>query len=456
MTLNFKGSCLTLLGISVIMVVGLFIVEMPIAVILIAESVFVGVIALLRKIPYGQLQESMVSSVVAFITPILMLLLIGALVASWIIGGTVPTLIYIGLKIIDARFFLIITFLMCTLMSMLIGTSWGVISTLGVAFAGIAGGLGVDPAYTVSAVVSGAFIGDKMSPLSSSVALAAELTAVEPAKGIKATVSANILPFIAAVALYIYLGLSTAPSGQAHTQETEALMEALAGEFNLGVLPLIAPVLLIFFMVIKVPTIPTFVLGIIIGVLESVFVQGCDLKSLTEGLMSGYSMAEDPAINELLHYGGVDSMASTLILLLFAACFGGIIKRLGIITCLLERVFRNTRTSGGIVTGAVILHAICFVVTGNYYAINSILAPPLNDVFDKNNVSRDKLTAVLLNAGTGISPMIPWSATAIFVTNTLGMDGTGYTIFAPVLWLPVILQPLMALLSRNKTRSKGE
>lgn len=98
MTLNFRESCLTLLGISVIMVVGLFVVEMPIAVILIAESIFVGVIALLRKIPYSELQESMVSSVTSFITPILMLLLIGALVASWIIGGTVPTLIYIGIK----------------------------------------------------------------------------------------------------------------------------------------------------------------------------------------------------------------------------------------------------------------------------------------------------------------------------------------------------------------------
>ena len=93
MTLNFRESCLTLLGISVIMVVGLFVVEMPIAVILIAESIFVGVIALLRKIPYSELQESMVSSVTSFITPLLMLLLIGALVASWIIGGTVPTLI---------------------------------------------------------------------------------------------------------------------------------------------------------------------------------------------------------------------------------------------------------------------------------------------------------------------------------------------------------------------------
>ncbi|MFR2966749.1 MAG: hypothetical protein ACLTK0_10365, partial [Anaerovoracaceae bacterium] len=121
MTLNFKQSCLTLLGISAVMVAGLFIFEMPIAVILIAESIFVGIIALIRKIPYDELQQYMVSSVMSFVTPILMLLLIGALVASWIIGGTVPTLIYIGLKIIDARFFLIITFLMCSLMGMLIG-----------------------------------------------------------------------------------------------------------------------------------------------------------------------------------------------------------------------------------------------------------------------------------------------------------------------------------------------
>ena len=452
MTLNFRESCLTLLGISVIMVVGLFVVEMPIAVILIAESIFVGVIALLRKIPYSELQESMVSSVTSFITPLLLLLLIGALVASWIIGGTVPTLIYIGIKIIDARFVVIITFIMCSIMSMLIGTSWGVISTLGVAFAGIASGLGIDPSYTVSAVVAGAFVGDKMSPMSSSLALAGELTSVQPIQGIKATLYSNIPAIVISIVLYIYLGIVTAPGVDLHTQETDQLLNALADEFNLGVLTLIAPVLLIFFMVIKVPTIPTFVLGIIAGVLESLLIQGNNLTEITEGLMSGYNLAENEAVNELLHYGGVNSMASILILLLFAACFGGIIKRLGIITCLLERVFRNSRSSGSIVTGAVILHSICFIVTGNYYAINSILAPPLNDVFDKSNVPRSKLTAVLLNAGTGISPIIPWSATAIFVTNTLGMDSTAYCIYAPVLWLPIILQPLFAYMGKKETK----
>ena len=450
MTLNFKQSCLTLLGISAVMVAGLFIFEMPIAVILIAESIFVGIIALIRKIPYDELQQNMVSSVMSFVTPILMLLLIGALVASWIIGGTVPTLIYIGLKIIDARFFLIITFLMCSLMGMLIGTSWGVMSTLGVAFAGIASGLGIEPAYTISAIVSGAFLGDKMSPLSSSLVLATELTSVEPNRGIMATAYSNIPAFIASVILYIYLGLATAPTGEDHTQATNQILTALSSEFNLGVLTLIAPVLLILFMILKIPTIPTFVLGIIAGVAESVLVQGRSMTEVTAGLMSGYNMAENQMVNDLLHYGGVDSMASILILLLFAACFGGIIKRLGIITCFFERVFRNAHSAGSVVTGAVALHTICFVVTGNYYTIKSILAPALNEIFDKNNVSREKLTAVLLNAGTGISPIIPWSATAIFVTNTLGIDGTGYCLFAPILWLPIILQPLFAFFSRKK------
>lgn len=450
MTLNFKESCLTLLGISAIMVVGLFIVEMPIAIILIAESIFVGVIALIRKVPYAELQQNMVSSVMSFVTPILMLLLIGALVASWIIGGTVPTLIYIGLKIIDARFFLIITFLMCSTMGMLIGTSWGVMSTLGVAFAGIASGLGIEPAYTISAIVSGAFLGDKLSPLSSSLVLATELTSVESVRGIKATVYSNIPAFIASVVLYIYLGFSAVPTGESAAKDTGLLMNALADEFNLGVLPLIAPVLLIIFMIMKIPTIPTFILGIVTGILESVFVQGRSMTEVTEGLMTGYNLAENQTVNQLLHYGGVDSMASTLILLLFAACFGGIIKRLGIITCFLDRVFKNAHTNGSIITGAVALHTICFVVTGNYYTINSILAPALNDIFDKNKVSRDKLTAVLLNAGTGISPIIPWSATAIFVSNTLGISGTAYCIFAPILWMPIILQPLFAFIRSKK------
>lgn len=449
MTLNFKQSLLTLIGIAAIMVLGLFVIHMPIAIIVLTEAIFVGFIAIGRKIPYSELQQSMVSSVNSFVTPILMLTLIGALVASWIIGGTVPTLIYIGMKIIDVRFFLIITFAMCSLMSMLIGTSWGVMSTLGVAFIGISNGLGIDPAYTVSAIVSGAFFGDKLSPLSSSLVLATELTGVESTRGIKAALPSNLPAFVISIVLYIYLGLMHTPQGESHQAEAEVLMNALAGEFNLGILPLIAPVLLIFFMVIKIPTIPTFVLGIIVGVIESVFVQGRNLTEVAEGLMTGYNMAENPMVNELLHYGGVNSMASTLILLIIAACFGGIIKRLGIIACLLEKIFENARTKGKVITSAVVLHTVCFVITGNYYTTNSILAPAFADTFDKHGVSRDELTAVLLNTGTGISPIIPWTATAIFITNTLGIAGTGYCIYAPILWLPVILQPIMAFIKRK-------
>ncbi|MBQ9960386.1 MAG: hypothetical protein IJP00_00600 [Firmicutes bacterium] len=449
MTLNFKQSLLTLIGIAAIMVLGLFVIDMPIAIIVLTEAIFVGFIAIGRKIPYSELQQSMVASVNSFVTPILMLTLIGALVASWIIGGTVPTLIYIGMKIIDVRFFLIITFAMCSLMSMLIGTSWGVMSTLGVAFIGISNGLGIDPAYTVSAIVSGAFLGDKLSPLSSSLVLATELTGVESTKGIKAASYSNVPAFVLSIILYIYLGLAHTPQGESHEAEAEILMNALAEEFNLGILPLIAPVLLIFFMVIKIPTIPTFVLGIIVGVIESVFVQGCSLTDVASGLMTGYNMAANPMVNDLLHYGGVNSMASTLILLIIAACFGGIIKRLGIIACLLEKIFENARTKGKVITSAVVLHTVCFVITGNYYTTNSILAPAFADTFDKHGVSRDDLTAVLLNTGTGISPIIPWTATAIFITNTLGIAGTGYCIYAPILWLPVILQPIMAFMKKK-------
>ncbi len=450
MTLNFKESCLTLLGISIIMVVGLFIVEMPIAVILIAESIFVGVIALIKKIPYSELQQNMITSVTSFITPILMLLLIGALVASWIIGGTVPTLIYIGLKIIDSKFLLIITFLMCSLMSMLIGTSWGVISTLGVAFAGISSGMGINPAYTISAIAAGALLGDKMSPLSGSVVLATELTSASPGEGIKETMKYNIPAFIVSIILYLYLGFTNVPQGEVNVAETNTLLSALAEEFNIGILPLIAPVLLIFFMLIKIPTLPTFALGIIIGVIESVFVQGFSLTEVCKGLMTGYAMAENQLVNNLLHYGGVDSMASTLILLLFAACFSGIIKRLGIITCLLEKIFNKANTNAGVMTGATSIHTLCFIVTGNYYTTKSILDHALNEIFDSYNVPRKKLTGILLNAGTGISPMVPWSATAIFITNTLGASGVGYTLFAPVLWLPVVLTPVFAFLGKKK------
>ena len=449
MTLNFKESCLTLVGIIAIIVAGLFVIGMPIVVVLIFEAVFVGVVALAKGISYSEVQQAMIGTVNSFVTPILMLLLIGGLVASWIIGGTVPTLIYIGLKIIDVRFFLVITFLMCSLMSMLIGTSWGVMSTLGVAFLGISNGLDLDPAITMSAVAAGAMLGDKLSPVSGSMIMATELTGVTVGDGIKTTVITNVPAIIVSIGLYIYLGLAGAPAEGMQAADTQALMEGLAAEFNLGFLPLLAPIMLIALMVFKVPSIPTFALGIMAGVLESILVQGCTLSEVANGIMTGYNMAENQMVNELLHYGGINSMGSTMIMLLFAACFSGIVKRLGIIACLLEKVFEKAKSFGQVIAAATAIHTACFVVTGNYYTTNSILAPAFNDVFDEHKIERRHVTAILLTAGTGLTPIVPWCATGIFIASTFGIANTAYTLFAPILWLPVLTQPLMALVAKK-------
>lgn len=220
MTLNFRQSCLLLAGVAIIMLGGIFLWDMPISILLLLEAVFTGIVAIAKKIPYEQLQKTIFDSISAIISPILILLLIGGLVASWIMCGTVPTLIYIGLKAIDPSIFLIVTFLMCSLTSMLIGTSWGTISTLGIAFMGISNGLGAAPIYTVSAIVSGAILGDKMSPLSSSVVLACQLTGCGPIDNMKALARTNGPCFLLSLIIYGYIGfLRKAPAAVRQTHQ---------------------------------------------------------------------------------------------------------------------------------------------------------------------------------------------------------------------------------------------
>lgn len=407
MTLSIMESSLTLVGIAIIMVLGVFVVEMPISLVLLVETMFVAVVALIKKISYSEIQSCMITAVSGVINPILILLLIGGLVPSWIMGGTVPTLIYIGLEVINTKLFLVIAFLMCSLTSMLIGTSWGTMSTLGIAFIGISNGLGIMPAYTVAAIVSGAIVGDKMSPLSSSLVLASELSGATETEGMKKTMKNNLPAFILSIGLYIYLGLTHMPTEAADMSATNALLDALSEEFVIGVLPLLPPVLLIVFMIMKIPSIPTFAISIVIGVLESVFVQGYDLKTVSNVLLTGYNINTNEVIGDMLNYGGFNSMSSMLILLIIAACFGGIIKRLGIITCMLEALFARSHSKGKIITSATIMHTVCFIVTGNYYATNSVLAPALTDVCDKNGLSRSEIASIFLNTGTGISPIVP-------------------------------------------------
>lgn len=139
---------------------------------------------------------------------------------------------------------------------------------------------------------------------------------------------------------------------------------------------------------------------------------------------------------------------------MFAAAFGGIIKMLGVIDCLLEKIFGKSRSAVRIITASALLHSVCFVVTGNYYAMNSILAPSLNERFDAAGIDRTNVSAILLDTGTGLSPVVPWSATAIFVSGTLGYPSVDYCVFAPVLWLAVLIYPLVGLGIKNKMRRR--
>ena len=277
MTLNFRQSCLLLAGVAAIMLGGIYLWDIPISILLLLETIFTGIVAIAKKTPYDQLQKAVFDSISAIISPILILLLIGGLVASWIMCGTVPTLIYIGLKSIDPGIFFLITFLMCSLTSMLIGTSWGTISTLGIAFMGISNGLGAAPVYTVSAIVSGAILGDKMSPLSSSVALACQLTGCGPIENMKTLMRTNIPCFILTLILYGYIGFSAQSTGSSSV-DTSALLNALTEEFTINILTLLPPALLIVLILLKFPIIPTFIIGVLSGAAEALLLQNYPIE----------------------------------------------------------------------------------------------------------------------------------------------------------------------------------
>lgn len=453
MTLNFRQSCLLLAGVAVIMFGGIFLYDAPISVLLLIEAVFTGIVAVCRGIPYDTIQKTVIDSITAIISPILILLLIGGLVSGWIMCGTVPTLIYAGLKAIDPQIFLIVTFLMCSLTSMLIGTSWGTISTIGIAFMGISNGIGAAPVYTVSAVVSGAILGDKMSPLSSSMVLACQLTDTDAISTMKSLFRTNLPCFAVSVIIYGCGGFFTGSEGSGKA-DTSFLLSSLADEFSLGFLTLIPPALLVVLILKKIPTIPTFVAGVLAGAAEAFILQGYSIKDIAHGLLYGYDFARNGTVNDLLSYGGIDSMASIMTMLMFAAAFGGIIKMLGVIDCLLQKIFGKSRSAVRIITASALLHSVCFVVTGNYYAMNSILAPSLNERFDAAGIDRTNVSAILLDTGTGLSPVVPWSATAIFVSGTLGYPSVDYCVFAPVLWLAVLIYPLVGLCIKNKMRRR--
>lgn len=440
----WQALLMIVVGIAIIFI-GLKVVGAKNHVILLFDGVVMCVMAALFGIKYDDLQADIKGTINSMLVAILILIAVGVLVGTWMISGTVPVMIYYGMKVLTPGLFLPIVCIVCTLMSTMAGTSWGTLATVGVAFMGVAQGLGVPLPVTAGAIVVGAFFGDKVSPLSDSPVLVSSVTDVPLMEGIKHSLLSTGPALLISLVFFTIYGLQFG-GGTVGGETYDSILSTVTTQFNLNPLLLLPPVVVVALIVLKKPTLPTFTAGIFVAVILAIVFQGESVKAVSMAMYSGFVSETGVAVvDSMLSRGGLTSMLGTVGLLISAGVFGAPLRTAGVVDVLLDYVRKFAKNSKIMATGVLLLHAIFFTITGAYYVSYPVVGSMTKDMFPEYGLEKKNLMRIMLDTGTGLAPLVPWATTGAYVATTLGVDNMAFAAFAPMLWLSILISVVMGL-----------
>ncbi|MBX3724811.1 MAG: Na+/H+ antiporter NhaC [Xanthomonadales bacterium] len=424
-------------------------------------------VALRNGLRYADMQLAVVKGVSLTTTAIFILLAVGALIGAWILSGTVPALIYYGMKLLHPSWFYPAVCLICALVALSIGSSWTVAGTIGVALMGVALGLGLDPAIAAGAVISGAYFGDKMSPLSDTTNLAPASAGSELFSHIRHMTWTTLPGFAAALLIFTGIGLSQA--GQGDTGALEPLLAALDARFDIGVHLLLPLLVLLVMAVRKVPAFPTIAIGALLGAVFAVLFQREAVLALAgvnsdntalqlvggawRSLFDGYSAdSGDSMLDSLLNRGGMASMLPTIWLIVCAMAFGACMERAGLLDRIVESILRAVRGPGSLVV-ATILTAIGVNVIASDQYIAIVLPGRLYRLeFDRQGLEPVNLSRAIEDGGTLTSALVPWNTCGAYMAATLGVATLDYLPYAFFNWITPIIAMAMAVVGYKLLR----
>ena len=390
---------------------------------------------------WDSIDSAMSEGVRQIATAAVIMLLVGCMVAVWMAAGTIPTLLYYGMKIITPKLFLPICFILPAFMAVCAGTSWGAISTIGVVLCGMAEGLGIPVAMAAGAVISGAFFGDKMSPLSDTTLLAASSCEVPLFTHIKSMWYTTIPGTIICLVVYTLLGLNA--SGSIDVAAVSELSGGLASSFNISLLHVVPVVLVLALSVMRVPAFLAFGAGIGSGILWAMVFQGRGFVENLGYIMNGFSIESGvSAVDALVNRGGFSSMLSLVGILIVLGMLSGLFSKSGVLNVLVSSLSKKLNTPGTILFGAWASSLIICLIGGQYPAI-AIPAVAFKDACDDMDIHRAVLSRTLEDVGTMVAAIIPWSAWVMGYGVVLG--GVTVQQFIPYTFLPMLC-PIIALI----------
>ena len=392
---------------------------------------------------WKDMEEGMSETIKASAPALLIMLIIGMVVGTWMLGGVIPTMIYYGLTWLSPNIFLLASVLLCTMVSVFTGSSWTTMGTVGVALVGVGEALNVPLGMTVGAIISGAYFGDKMSPLSDTTNLAPAMAGTEVFSHIKHMVYTTTPSYIIALILYAVLGFTVVGNNSADLSTVNLYMDTLSSNFNISPVMLIPPLCVLLMVIFKVPAIPGLIGVAALGGIFAALFQGSSLSAILASTYTGVSMDTGvDAINRLVNRGGLSSMLDTVALILIALAFAGIVERTGMVHSIVEKILSHAKSDKAVMTTAVFATLFTNFATGAQYVALVLPGRMFRQTFRDRNLHPKNLSRILEDVGTLCAPFCPWSTDGAYILGTLGCATGAY---APFMFF-AMLNPIMSLI----------
>lgn len=422
--------------------------------ILLLGGVVAGLVGLRNKVTYGQMLQKVGENLQSVSGPILILLLVGALAGTWLLSGIIPAMIDYGLQIANPRFFLPACVLISALVSLATGSSWSTSATIGIALIGIGKALDLPVGMVAGAVISGAYFGDKLSPLSDTTNLAPAMAGGELFAHIRYMLYTTLPSIVITLLIFIVLGWGFSSSGDV---DTSLLSESIREKFNISPWLFLVPLVVILMIVKKTPPLLALFVGTILGGLFALIFQPQLLMDLSESSVLNFKTiyksifnaitvdtqieTNDPLLNELFSSGGMQGMLGTVWLIICAMVFGGVMDAIGALRAISHAFLKWAQTTFQLIAGTAASSLTVNLTASDQYLAIVVPGKMFAQAYRDRKLAPENLSRTLEDAGTVTSVLVPWNTCGAYQSGVLGVGVAEYFFYAFFNWI----SPLMTL-----------
>ncbi|MBN1482442.1 Na+/H+ antiporter NhaC [candidate division KSB1 bacterium] len=397
---------------------------------LIGGSVVASIMGLYLGHSWKAIENGIVNGITIALQACLILLIIGVLIGTWIISGIVPTMIYYGLKLLAPSVFLVASCLICALVSLATGSSWSTAGTVGIALIGVGQGLGIPTPVVAGAIVSGSYFGDKLSPLSDTTNLAPAVAGAELFSHIRHMIYTTGPSFLISLLLYGLLGLRYSRS-DLQQQGIHHILSTIEIHYNINPVLLLPALLVIAMVIFRIPALPALLGGAVLGGLFAILFQNAALSAVIHAAQTGYVSATGvAAVDTLLSRGGMESMLSTVALIMCALAFGGVMEKTGMLAAIGGAILKMAKGTGSLVASTVLTAIGMNIIAPDQYLAIVVPGRMYREAYQRAHLQAKNLSRALEDGGTLSSPLIPWNTCGSYMWATLGVYPLAYLPFA--------------------------